>query len=85
MSVPQAETPMMRQFNAIKREHPDKLLFYRMGDFYEMFGDDAIVGAEILQIALTSRDKKKKNSLPCLLYTSPSPRDYAASRMPSSA
>ncbi len=37
MSVPQAETPMMRQFNAIKREHPDKLLFYRMGDFYEMY------------------------------------------------
>ena len=64
MSVPQVETPMMRQFNAIKREHPDKILFYRMGDFYEMFGDDAIVGAEILQIALTSRDKKKKNSLP---------------------
>ena len=64
MSVPKAETPMMRQFNAIKREHPDKLLFYRMGDFYEMFGDDAIVGAEILQIALTSRDKKKENSLP---------------------
>ena len=60
MSVPQAETPMMRQFNAIKREHPDKLLFYRMGDFYEMFGDDAIVGAKVLQIALTSRDKKKK-------------------------
>ena len=62
MSVPQVETPMMRQFNAIKRKHPDKLLFYRMGDFYEMFGDDAIVGAKILQIALTSRDKKK--SLP---------------------
>ena len=62
MSVPQVETPMMRQFNAIKREHPDKLLFYRMGDFYEMFGDDAIVGAKVLQIALTSRDKKK--SLP---------------------
>ncbi|MBC8257765.1 MAG: DNA mismatch repair protein MutS [SAR324 cluster bacterium] len=64
MSVPQAETPMMRQFNAIKRNHPDKLLFYRMGDFYEMFGDDAIVGAKVLQIALTSRDKKSKNSLP---------------------
>ena len=62
MSVPQSETPMMRQFNAIKKEHPDKLLFYRMGDFYEMFGDDAIVGAEILQIALPSRDKKKKNA-----------------------
>ena len=65
MSVPQAETPMMRQFNAIKREHPDKLLFYRMGDFYEMFGDDAIVGAEILQITLTSRDKKKKTRYQC--------------------
>ena len=62
MTVPQLETPMMRQFNAIKKEHPDKLLFYRMGDFYEMFGDDAIVGAKVLQIALTSRDKKK--SLP---------------------
>ena len=62
MSVPQADTPMMRQFNAIKREHPDKLLFYRMGDFYEMFGDDAIVGAKVLQIALTSRNKNK--SLP---------------------
>ena len=35
-----------------------------MGDFYEMFGDDAIVGAKVLQIALTSRDKKKKKSLP---------------------
>ena len=57
MTVPQLETPMMRQFNAIKKEHPDKLLFYRMGDFYEMFGDDAIVGAKVLQIALTSRDK----------------------------
>ena len=60
MPVSQIETPMMLQFNAIKREHPDKLLFYRMGDFYEMFGDDAIVGAKVLQIALTSRDKKKE-------------------------
>lgn len=62
ISSPEVETPMMRQFNAIKREHPDKILFYRMGDFYEMFGEDAIIGAKILQIALTSRDKNK--SLP---------------------
>ena len=55
---------MIRQFNAIKREHPDKVLVYRMGDLYEMFGDDSIVGAKVLQIALTSRDKKKKKSLP---------------------
>ena len=64
MSVPQAEIPMMRQFNAIKRVHPDKLLFYRMGAFYEMSGDDAIHGAKVFQIALTSRDKKKKKALP---------------------
>ena len=70
MTVPQAETPMMRQFNAIKREHPDKLLFYRMGDFYEMFGDDAIVGAEILQIALTTRTKKRKTHYPCAVCRS---------------
>ena len=66
MSATQLETPMMRQFNAIKQEHPDKILFYRMGDFYEMFGDDAIVGAKILQIALTSRDKKKH--YPCVVF-----------------
>jgi len=59
MSASQFDTPMMRQFNSIKKEHPDKLLFYRMGDFYEMFGDDAKVGAKVLQIALTSRDKNK--------------------------
>ncbi len=58
------ETPMMRQFNAIKREHPDKILFFRMGDFYEMFGDDAIGAAKILQIALTSRNKSKEESIP---------------------
>ena len=53
MTVPQLETPMMRQFNAIKKEHPDKLLFYRMGDFYEMIGVAAIVGAKGLQLAVT--------------------------------
>ena len=50
MPVPKAETPMMRQFHAIKKEHPDKILFFRMGDFYEMFGDDAVKAAPILQI-----------------------------------
>ena len=64
MPVPQAETPMMRQFHAIKKEHPDKILFYRMGDFYEMFGEDAVISAKVLQIALTSRDRKRENSIP---------------------
>ncbi len=48
---------MMAQFLEIKREYPDALLFYRMGDFYELFFDDAVVAAEALDIALTKRGK----------------------------
>ncbi len=48
-------TPLMRQFHAIKEKHPDKILFFRMGDFYEMFGSDAERAAPILGITLTSR------------------------------
>jgi len=48
-------TPMMRQYKAIKREHQDAILFFRMGDFYEMFFDDAKEAAPILDIALTAR------------------------------
>lgn len=51
-------TPMMKQYNELKAEVPGKLLFFRMGDFYELFGDDAKISAPILGIALTSRDKK---------------------------
>lgn len=50
-------TPMMAQYLEIKAEHPDALLFYRMGDFYEMFFDDAVAAAEALDIALTKRGK----------------------------
>lgn len=50
-------TPMQAQYNEIKRQYQDCLLLYRMGDFYEMFGDDAIVGAKALDIQLTSRSK----------------------------
>jgi len=48
-------TPMMAQYLEIKAQHPDALLFYRMGDFYEMFFDDAVAAAEALDIALTKR------------------------------
>ena len=48
-------TPMMQQYLRIKAQHPDVLLFYRMGDFYEMFFDDARRAAELLDIALTQR------------------------------
>ena len=50
-------TPMMAQYLEIKAGHPDALLFYRMGDFYEMFFDDAVAAAEALDIALTKRGK----------------------------
>ena len=49
---------MMDQFMDIKAEHPDSVLFFRMGDFYELFHEDAVTGSEVLGLALTSRDKK---------------------------
>lgn len=52
-------TPMMEQWALAKRDHPDAILLFRMGDFYELFGDDALLAAPILELALTSRDKDK--------------------------
>ena len=49
-------TPMMQQYFNIKKEYTDALLFFRLGDFYEMFFDDALVGSKALEIALTRRD-----------------------------
>jgi DNA mismatch repair protein MutS len=57
-------TPLMKQYNDIKRNYPDTILFFRLGDFYEMFGQDAVTASRILQITLTSRDKGKANPLP---------------------
>ncbi len=55
---------MMEQYLAIKSEHPDALLFYRMGDFYEMFFDDAVTAAGALDIALTKRGKHLGRDIP---------------------
>jgi len=52
-------TPVMRQYRAAKDAHPDALLFFRLGDFYELFYEDAIVASRELQLQLTSRDKTK--------------------------
>ena len=52
-------TPMMRQYWKVKEQHPDCLLFFRLGDFYEMFHDDAKLGAEELGLTLTTRDRGK--------------------------
>ncbi len=57
-------TPMMRQFLELKAEHPDAILLYRMGDFYEMFLEDAELAAPLLEIALTTRDKGKPDAVP---------------------
>lgn len=57
-----ADTPMMRQYNEIRALHPDCLLFFRLGDFYEMFGEDAVKAAALLDLTLTTRDKGKDES-----------------------
>lgn len=57
-------TPMMKQYLALKEKYADSILFYRMGDFYEMFFEDAKKAAPVLGIALTSRNKAGVNSVP---------------------
>src|SRR5437016_6346564 len=57
-------TPLMRQYTAIKREHPTALLFFRLGDFYELFFDDAVLASKELQITLTSPNKEKGIAVP---------------------
>jgi len=60
----ETSTPLMRQYAAIKKEHPSALLFFRLGDFYELFFEDAVVAARELQITLTSRNKEKGIAVP---------------------
>jgi DNA mismatch repair protein MutS len=62
MSEP--STPLMRQYAAIKKDHPNALLLFRLGDFYELFFEDAVVAARELQITLTSRNKEKGVAIP---------------------
>ncbi|HEY6467935.1 MAG TPA: hypothetical protein VIY69_18180, partial [Candidatus Acidoferrales bacterium] len=62
--MPEPSTPLMRQYAAVKKDHPTALLFFRLGDFYELFFDDALVAAKELQITLTSRNKEKGIAVP---------------------
>src|ERR1700690_3905419 len=57
------QTPVMRQYFAAKQAHPDCLMFCRIGDFYELFYEDAIVAARELQLVLTARDKQKQQPM----------------------
>jgi DNA mismatch repair protein MutS len=60
----ESSTPMMAQYHQVKKEFPHALVFFRLGDFYEMFFDDAIVAARELEITLTSRNKEKGLTVP---------------------
>lgn len=64
MSKASEHTPMMQQFLKIKADYPDMLLFYRMGDFYELFFDDALQAAKLLDITLTQRGKSGGKPIP---------------------
>lgn len=57
-------TPMMRQYKEIKNQYPDTILFYRLGDFYEMFGPDALLASRVLEITLTGRDAGLEERVP---------------------
>lgn len=57
-------TPLLKQYQEIKTQYPDAILFFRLGDFYEMFFEDAEVGSRIMGVALTSRDKHRANPIP---------------------
>lgn len=59
-----ALSPMMQQYFDIKKQHPDKILFFRLGDFYEMFYDDAILASKELELTLTGRDCGQEERAP---------------------
>src|SRR3954465_4075004 len=59
-----ASTPLMRQYNGIKQQVPNTLLMFRLGDFYELFFEDAVTAARELEITLTARNKEKGSAIP---------------------
>ena len=71
-------TPFMRQWTAAKRENPDALLFFRMGDFYELFYDDAVTVSRELQLTLTARDRERSQPMCGVPY-------HAVERIPDAA
>lgn len=64
IALKQLDTPMMKQFAAAREEVPDALLFFRMGDFFELFGADAIIVSQVCGLTLTSRDRSSDNPVP---------------------
>src|SRR5436305_10355798 len=60
----EASTPLMRQYSSIKEQVPNALLMFRLGDFYELFFEDAVLAARELEITLTARNKEKGAAIP---------------------
>ena len=58
------ETPMMKQFFAVKAQHPEAMLLFRCGDFYETYGDDALTASKVLGIVLTKRSYAAPDAIP---------------------
>src|SRR5687767_13742183 len=75
---PHEYTPQMKQFFAAKAEHPDVLLFFRMGDFYELFFDDARKAARLLDITLTQRGHSSGQPIPMAVVPHHSAVGYLA-------
>jgi DNA mismatch repair protein MutS len=73
-----AETPLMRQFLDIKERHPDAIVLFRLGDFYEMFFEDAVLAARVLSLTLTTRDKGKADAVPMCGVPHHASRGYIA-------
>ncbi|HEY0250703.1 MAG TPA: DNA mismatch repair protein MutS, partial [Kofleriaceae bacterium] len=73
-----AETPLMRQYLEVKDKHPDSLVLFRLGDFYEMFFEDAVLGARLLDLTLTTRDKGKEDAVPMCGVPHHAARGYIA-------
>ena len=61
-------TPMMQQYLETKSQYPDCILFYRLGDFYEMFFDDALTASRELEITLTGKTVDRRNVLRCVVF-----------------
>src|SRR3954467_8843336 len=68
----------MRQYLDIKDQHPDAIVLFRLGDFYEMFFEDAVIGARLLDLTLTSRDKGKDDAVPMCGVPHHAARGYIA-------
>src|SRR5438045_6817726 len=73
-----ASTPLMRQYNSLKEQVPNALLMFRLGDFYELFFEDAVIAARELEITLTSRNKEKGTIIPMCGVTHHAVEGYIA-------